>query len=463
MNILTRIARFLGGVPGVRSAALWDAAGGGNRLANWKTQPAAVNAWVDNPIIVRARSEGEFRNNPWARKIVDSTCAAVIGASGLVPQFKDKAVMQAWAEWSDHCDAAGRLDWVQLLWLVLQTVMVSGECFVRFVVNPGARVPLSLQVLGPEFLDVARVDSATFSGIRYNGVRREGYWLVQQHPALNASLQSVFVPVSECLHIFRPISPGAERGVPWLASVLVALRELQEYLESERVRAKIQSLLCGFVTTQDGSNPLDSTNSVPSLEPGSMVRLQPGEDVTFSKPEAGQPIDPFVRTMLRQIGSGVHVPYEVLANDSSPITFASGRHGLLEWRRHAEWIQHGLLVPQLCAPVLARWQAQAAALGVINTPAKARWIGPSIALLDEKAEVAATISKIRAGLMSRSEAVSSLGWSVEEIDAEIAADNQRADALGLTLDSDPRRTSLQGLAQQTPTGEIPQSDGGQQA
>jgi capsid protein len=34
--------------------------------------------------------------------------------------------------------------------------------------------------------------------------------------------------------------------------------------------------------------------------------------------------------------------------------------------------------------------------------------------------------------------VSELGYDVEEIDAEIAADNKRADELRLQLDSDPR-------------------------
>ena len=54
---------------------------------------------------------------------------------------------------------------------------------------------------------------------------------------------------------------------------------------------------------------------------------------------------------------------------------------------------------------------------------------------------------IRAGLMSRSEAISAFGYDAEEIDREIAADNARADALGLVLDSDPRRVARTGAAQ----------------
>ena len=60
------------------------------------------------------------------------------------------------------------------------------------------------------------------------------------------------------------------------------------------------------------------------------------------------------------------------------------------------------------------------------------------------------MGKIRAGLTSRAEAVAKTGWRVEDIDAEIAADNARADQLGLVLDSDPRKVTLQGNAQTFP-------------
>ena len=240
-----------------------------------------------------------------------------------------------------------------------------------------------------------------------------------------------------------PIAPGAERGVPWLAAVLVALRELAEYMEAETVRAKVASLYCGYVQTADGSNPLNATNTVPTLEPGSMVRLQPGEVVEFSKPpDAGPTYDPFVRSVLRKIASGAGIPYEVLGNDISSCTFASGRMTLLEWARNIEAIQHAFMVPQVCAPILARWMRQAVSLGVIPAEQPARFIGPQISMLDEKSETAAVISQIRAGLMSRAEAVSAMGWNVEDIDREIARRQRAGGRIGPGARFGPRRTSL---------------------
>jgi len=58
------------------------------------------------------------------------------------------------------------------------------------------------------------------------------------------------------------------------------------------------------------------------------------------------------------------------------------------------------------------------------------------------------LTAMRAGLLSRSEAISSFGYDAEDVDREIAADNARADALGLVFESDPRHDL--GTAQATP-------------
>ncbi len=57
---------------------------------------------------------------------------------------------------------------------------------------------------------------------------------------------------------------------------------------------------------------------------------------------------------------------------------------------------------------------------------------------------------IRSGLMSRSEAVSAFGYDAEDVDREIAADNARADGLGLVFDSDARKVARTGAAQAAP-------------
>ncbi len=70
-----------------------------------------------------------------------------------------------------------------------------------------------------------------------------------------------------------------------------------------------------------------------------------------------------------------------------------------------------------------------------------KWIPPGFAWVDPLKDIKAQIMAVRAGFKSRAEVVSEQGYDAEEIDREIAADNARADELGLEYDSDPRKES----------------------
>jgi lambda family phage portal protein len=455
MSIISNITRWLSGAPEVRSLA-WHAAGGGTRLSNWGAQPANF-ANPATPPILRDRARDSFRNNPVCRRAIDALVVNAVGA-GVKPQPQNRAALEVWNRWTDEADFSGQRDFYGFQQDALRAMLIDGEAIIRFVVDPSKRVPLQLQLLGGEFLDGSRVDRLTRDGIEFDSAgRRIAYWLYEKHPADFPTSQSIRVPSDQVVHLFAATSPGQQRGITRLAPALIPLKELQEYLEAALVRQKVASLFCGYVQTGDGSNPLNSTNGVPSLEPGSMVRLQPGEIVEFSSPpEVGISFDPFVRQQLRAIAGALNLPYEILTGDMSQITFASGRHGLLEFRRQLESLQHHILVFQLCRPVWNAWVNLALAAGALplssDDYADVRWVAPLPEMLDPKGEVAAIIQRIRAGLMSRSEAVSLTGLDIEQVDAEIAADNARADALGLVLDSDPRKVTVQGQAQADGTG-----------
>jgi lambda family phage portal protein len=267
------------------------------------------------------------------------------------------------------------------------------------------------------------------------------------------NMVSVRVPADQIIHLYAPIQPGMERGVSWLTPALVPLRELQEFVEASLVKQKIAALFCGYIRTADGSNPL-MKDGIPSLEPGSLTRLQGSEEVEFSDPPDAGDFEQFVRSQLRAIASALNVPYELLTGDCSQVTFASGRHALLEYQRQLESIQHHQIVFQLCRPIWNAWTRIAVAAGVLpeGDYSDVRWIAPSLEMLDSGAEVRALIQRNRAGYISRSEIIARGGWDAEAIDAEIQEDNARADKLGLVLDSDPRRITQQGQEQTSQQG-----------
>lgn len=331
---------------------------------------------------------------------------------------------------------------------------VSGECFILPVIDADRRpVPLSLRLLSPDFLDTSRTDEDTRNGIAYDADgRRRGYHFFRVHPAEQTAQTSFFVPAEDVIHLYRQLAPGMQRGVSWLAPVLINLRELDEFLTASLTKQKVSALYCGAVTSPEGVNPLGSDLGVPDLSPGTMTRLRPGESIDWSDPPECSDLDPFVRVMLRRIASGLNIPYGALSGDYSNVSYASGRHSKIDFQQHVEGIQFDLLVPQLCLPVLRRWLELARSLELIPDSGESdpRWIGPSLPLLDPEREIRALRDGVRCGLLSRSEACRRSGWSSEQIDQENARDNARADTLGLVYDSDARKVSQQGQQQQVP-------------
>jgi lambda family phage portal protein len=155
----------------------------------------------------------------------------------------------------------------------------------------------------------------------------------------------------------------------------------------------------------------------------------------------------FMRQQFRAVAAAMGITYEMLTGDLTQVNYSSIRAGLLEFRRRCEAIQHGVIVHQLCRPVWRAWMEQAVLEGALSLPGYARrrrayqaakWIPQGWQWVDPLKEFNALKLAIRAGLMSRSEAISAYGYDAEDIDREIAADNARADELGLVFDSDPR-------------------------
>ncbi|WP_297529811.1 phage portal protein, partial [Thiohalobacter sp.] len=237
--------------------------------------------------------------------------------------------------------------------------------------------------------------------------------------------------------------------------VLVKLNELDQYDDAELVRKKTAAMFAGFITRQSpednlmGEGEADAAGvALAGLEPGTLQILEPGEDVKFSDPaDVGGSYSEFLRTQFRAVAAAIGVTYEQLTGDLTGVNYSSIRAGLLEFRRRCEAIQHGVIVHQFCRPVWRAWMEQAALEGALPLPdftrrrreyLNCKWIPQGWQWVDPEKEFKALLTAIRAGLMSRSEAISAFGYDAEDVDREIAADNQRADELGLVFDSDPR-------------------------
>ena len=162
-----------------------------------------------------------------------------------------------------------------------------------------------------------------------------------------------------------------------------------------------------------------------------------------------------MRVQLHAIAAGVGLTYELLTGDLSQVNYSSIRAGLLEFRRRMEALQWQLLVPGLCRPVWQRFVATSQAIGALpDGVIDAEWTAPRFEAVDPLKDIQADILAVRAGLMTLKEAIARQGYDPAQVLAEIGETNAALDALGIVLDTDPRKATKTGAAK--PLMEDPQ-------
>lgn len=462
----------------------YDAAKTGRRTQGWARQTADVNT-------ITARALGELRlhardlvrNNAWASGGLEALVSNTIGW-GIVGKAIDGDIETAnslWKEWSEStdCDADGRLTLPGLQELAFRTIVESGEVLIRRRIRrpeDGLTIPLQIQVIEPDHIDTSKNGVISSSGgpinqgIEYDKIgRRRAYWLFPQHPgsvqpSINGKSQneSVPVPASEVIHVYRILRPGQVRGVTWLASTIAPLKDFDEYEDAALMKQKVSACFVGVVTDADGDDTSvgeqdEENDEIEEFQPGTMTYLKPGRSISFgSPPPAGD--DQFSNRNLRKVGKGFgSLTYEELTNDFSNVNFSSARMGRLSHYSNVRRWQWNMLIPQMCVPIWDWFNEAAVLAGKLRQPSRSRWTPPPMQMIEPDKEGLAYSRLIRNGLMTLDDAIRELGGDPDEQLKQLAADMAKLDALKLKLDCDPRNTSQAGQVQQEPQ-EPPSAD-----
>jgi lambda family phage portal protein len=476
------------GRPIPRSEAENEGASYGRRMATWGTSLAGPNTvlWGDLSTL-RSRVRKLTRNNPLAENGLESIVSNLIG-TGIVPrwQIKDSALKdelrQLWSDWTEEADFNGVCGFYGLQSLAARSLAESGEVLARFVTQSNDTVPLQIQLIESDHLDesyetVAPSGNKIRMGIEFNAQgKRAAYWLFKDHPGetflFSNSMERVRVPASEILHVFRPLRPGQMRGRPWLSSIIIKLHEIDQYSDAEIVRKKAAAMFGGFITEPPGADMTmasigrvdeNDTNDNPviALEPGTFPTLPPGKDVRFSEPaDVGGNYLVWIKQQLREIAAGMGITYEQLTGDLEGVNYSSIRAGLLEFRRRCEALQWHTIIFQLCQPVAKRWLDIAVGSGAIRIPGyfknrriytRIDWRPQGWKWVDPLKDGMAAQLAVRCGFTSRSAVVAEQGYDSEQVDQQVASDNNRADQNELIYDSDPRKTQKSGTSQAAET------------
>jgi lambda family phage portal protein len=374
-----------------------------------------------------------------------------------------------WAE-SVDCDATRRDNFYELQQLAFLSQLMSGDCFALL---PMFRRPYSVYDLRIRLIEADRccnpskVDkSKDIKGgveVDKNG-EVVAYYFVNRHPLSQSGGKPEWARVEafgkstgrrNVLHLMESERPEQRRGVPILAPVIEALKQLGRYTEAELMAAVISGMFTVFIKSEAPEGPLGG--AIPTeqqvsgqdegsyqLGNGAIIGLAPGEDINTANP--GRPniaFDGFVTAILRQVGAALEIPYELLVKHFTA-SYSASRAALLEawkmFRMRRTW-----LASDFCQPIYEEWFAEAVTKGRIVAPGffddplirraytQAEWHGPSMGQIDPLKEVTAAKIRVEEGFSTRARETAELtGGDFERNHRQRVREERMRQEAGLT-------------------------------
>lgn len=427
--------------------------GGRDRpLFNWGWRPRATSPndpFLNRTLDARAQSRELIARDPIAAGAINVNKAHVVGtgltmqatvhadALGMTPEAarewntKTSRLFAQWAS-SPECDVTGMLDFYDQQMLVLVSVLSSGDVFT--LLTEGEIGQLALQLIEADRVCNERneqdQEGKRVQGINLNAAGRPiGIEVCSGYPegttVGNLTWRKIPMrgPTSgrrNVLHVVEIIRPGQVRGLPYLSVVVEPLKNLNRYSHAELHAAVTAAALTVFTQMDPDAFELFTDASKEAIiergmewdgrvRSGTAINLLPGEKVEV--PENKRPnanYDPFFLAMVRQIGIGLEIPYEVLIKhfDSS---YSASRAALLDawrtFRRRRDW-----LAKKFCQPVYEEWLADQVASGRIAAPgffaspdvrwaySQAAWIGDGPGAIDPGKEADAAEKRMALGI-----------------------------------------------------------------
>jgi lambda family phage portal protein len=396
--------------------------------------------------LVRGRARHLRFNDPHGANAAAILRTGLVGY-GATPASPDSEAVTAFLSWAGDTGFAG------LQGEVADALVTDGEALLIFRTDDQGR--LRLQHVPAEQLDESHTVDLAGGGYIAGGIEFDSddqvtaYHFRPARPTdqFQTHAPPVRVAAQDVIHVFRRLGAGQTRGLSWFAPVVLAMNEHAQLADANLVTAKIQAMLTAFLVDQNGSaqgGPFADGQQVGdlsevSLEPGTVRVLPPGWDIRFSTPMQMAESVNLMGVSLRAIAAGLQIPEFLLSGDMRGVNYSSARTALVQFRQHLETIQHTLLVPSFFAPIWRRWHLLETLRGTfpMGDAPPVEWHFPSQPWVDPLKDAEATALLIDRGLLSRRMAVASLGYSVEALDAEIAADKAREKALGLAFPAQP--------------------------
>lgn len=353
-----------------------------------------------------------------------------------------------WAGTTD-CDVARQNTFVELQQLAMLAWPMSGDVFALLPVIPRPHSRYDLRIKLVEADRVCNPGAISLGGVNQQITRLSNgniitqgveldttgevvaYHVCSRHPLSNqyvtgntpgwdrVAVRGASTGRRNILHLFNAERPEQYRGVPILAPIIAALKQLGRYIDTELIASVAGGMFAAFITsTEPGArgavNPRTGKREAMELEPGMFVELNPNEHIETANP--GRPntaFDGFVVAVTRIIGAALEIPPEVLMK-SFNASYSASRAALLEFWKMCKMFR-AWLSRNFCQPIFEEWLCEDIARGYTDAPgffddpmrrqawASSVWIGPPPGHIQPLQEVNAAEKRIALRISTRAQ------------------------------------------------------------
>lgn len=461
--------------PAPTGKRIFQAAGTGRLEASWTSTPTSVDAWIYqhwNTLVARSREVAE--NNDHGTKFVQLCRDNIAGPKGFTLQAAVKdpngkpdvlastAIEDAFIRFSKKgsFDVTGTLSRTDAERLIASSLPANGE--VIAVARYGKNLNefgFAVQFIDSVLLDPCHYEAKTNGNTIRHGIefdpngRPVAYYFRKMDErqvgyVTGMSRDWDIVPAENVCHIFLPEIIGQKRGLPWMRTALWRMRMLGGFEDAAVVNARVGAAKMGFF--RDPEADPDSDQDIPMEgDPGTFEDIGNRELVQWNPQFPDASIDPFTKSLLRSIASGLKVSYNNLASDLTSVNFSSIRQGALDEREVWKGLQE-MIISSWSEWLYDRWLKRALlaqAVTVAGKPLKferlekyraVTWQPRRWAWIDPSSETAANEKAVAMKIKSRSEIIrETSGRDPVDVWEEISREDKDMDALGVKPDLMP--------------------------
>lgn len=431
--------------------------------ASWFATVNSINQELKGDLnLLRARGRDLVKNNEHASKYAAMCMNNIIGPNGFKLQarvaegdqndtFANDAIEAAFARWCAKgvCDVAGKQSFSDFTRSMISSLPSDGEFLVRKVYGKAVRndFGFALQLIDVDRLDTNYNENATgtkntvIMGIEVDAYRRPvAYHIFTSHPNEfgRTTRERERVPAEHVIHDFIHEMPEQVRGIPWMASSMLALHHLDEFETSALMAARKGANTLGFFVSPEGqvktTEQEDASDAQINISvPGEYDTLPDGYD--FRAYESKYPdamMADFCKLYIRRISNGFKVAYSSLANDLTEVNFSSIRTGVLEERDqwmvrqswfidvflteiYHEWLKLALLKGQIILP-----NGSALPASKIDKFKQHQWQGRRWAWVDPLKDIQSAREAVRSCVASPQMIAAQNGVDIEDVIKDIS-------------------------------------------